>query len=65
MKKLILIIAIVAIVGKFLLYSDGSFIPTGGILGILGGPLLIILIILWLLKPKKHKTGIDEIDDYL
>ncbi len=65
MKKLIILILVILIVGRYLLSAgyEGSLI--GVIMGSVGGPVLILLVILWLLKPKKHKTGIDEIDKYL
>ena len=65
MKKLILLIVVILVAGKYLFFTDWSVNLTGGILGILGGPVLILLIIIWLLKPKKHKTGYDDIDELL
>ncbi|NLZ82683.1 MAG: hypothetical protein GX915_03355 [Clostridiales bacterium] len=62
MKKIIYGILILIIAGKFL-FSTNAF---EGIIGIIiGGPVLILLLIIWLLKPKKHKTGYDEYDQYL
>lgn len=65
MKKFIIIILVILVAGKYLLSIGCSANLTGVIMGIGGGPVLILVIILWLLKPKKHKTGIDDIDQYL
>jgi uncharacterized membrane protein YkvI len=65
MKKFIIMILVILVAGKYLLSIGYSADLVGVILGIGGGPVLIILAILWLMRPKKHKTGCDDIDQYL
>jgi len=62
--KLIVIIGII-IAAKYLLSAGFSGGATFSLLLTVGGPILIILIILGMLRSKRGKTGIDEIDRYL
>lgn len=62
--KLIFIIGIILAI-KFLLSASLSGGTSFSLILTIGGPILIILILVRMLKSKGSNTGIDEIDRYL